>query len=124
LKGLLKPLLKTAIGMIPGVGPIASMAAGPLVDMVGSKFGFEVSQDKGKNKAQLEKAVRISAAAYDNLARNLDKNATDPKEASRLAASSFHSALDKAQAKIPVSLKKGDRVIKIRRGDRVLIKGV
>lgn len=124
LKGLLKPLMKTALGFIPGVGPIASMAAGPLVDMVGSKFGFEVSQDKGKNKAQLEKAVRISATAYDNLAKNLDKNVTDPKEASRLAAASFYSALDKAKAKIPVSMKKGCRVINIKRGDCIIIKGV
>lgn len=124
LKGMLKPFLKTAIGMIPGIGPVASTLSGPLIDMVGSKFGFEVTQDTEKNKAQLEKAVRITAAAYDNLARNLGKNATDPKEASRLAASSFQNSLDKIQAQIPVSLKKGYRIIKIRRGDRIMIKGV
>lgn len=115
LKGLLGSLAKTGLGtVIPG-GGVAMKA-----------LGFEASEDPEANREAWENYVDFSRRAFENLARNLEVNADDPLVASRIANEAFRTALREVQAKAPstVSQKKRRRVILVRPGEHVVIKGV
>ena len=93
LKGLLASIAKAGLtSAIPGLG-----AAGPVL----SSLGFEASEDQESGREAWNNFVEVSREAFDDLAQNLNENADEPLEASRLATNAFQTAIKRVQSRIP-----------------------
>jgi hypothetical protein len=84
LGSLIKPALKAALSAHP-----AGMAALPAL----KALGFESSEDMGENREAWNNYVAVAQEAFEHLAANLNENADNPLEASRLAANAFQAGL-------------------------------
>lgn len=115
LKGLLGSLAKTGLGAVVPGGGVALKA-----------LGFESSEDPEANREAWENYVDLSRRAFENLARNLEMNADDPLVASRIANEAFQTALREVSTAAPSAVSQGKRyrVIRVRPGERIVIKGV
>ena len=84
LKGVGLPLLKKALAATPQ-GAIAMTALKAL--------GHEASEDTEVDREVWDSYVGVCKEAYEYLAENLNENADEPLEASRLANKAFQTAL-------------------------------
>lgn len=116
LRGDIGGLVKSGLGAALKAHP-AGAALSPAL----SALGFEAGED---NREAWDNVVNVAREAYDRLAESMHENADDPLEASRLATNAFQSALNKVSAQKPyiASTGKRRRVIKIRKGDVLVIK--
>jgi hypothetical protein len=85
---LIKPALKAALSAHP-----AGMAALPAL----KALGFESSEDMGENREAWNRYASVAREAFEHLAENINENADNPLEASRLANGAFQKALKGTQ---------------------------
>ena len=142
LKGTLMNLGKQAIaGAIPGGGA----ALGAL-----NSLGFTQSENPEDNREAWENYVQMAGEAFETLANNVTPKADQPVEASRLAASAYQHAMQRAQqrtaaagrrpamngqaARVPMSHPRGGRrvaritvkpgqIIVLRNARKVVVRG-
>jgi hypothetical protein len=119
LKGSLASLAKAGLASaIPG-GAVALPALKAL--------GFEASEPDG-NREAWDNYVEVAREAFDALAENLNEQADNPLEASRIAATSFNTGLKRVQGRGIAGHRSGrrrrTRVIRVRAGERIVIEGV
>lgn len=86
LKSLIGPALKAALSAHP-----AGMAALPAL----KALGFESSEDMGENREAWNNYVEVARESFEHLAQNINANADNPLEASRLANDAFQAGLKK-----------------------------
>jgi len=139
LKGMLGSLAKAGLASaVPG-GAVALPALKAL--------GFEASEDPEVNREAWQNYAEVSREAFEVLADSLHENADQPMEASRLASTAFQTALRNVQSRIGAtgtgaglgygrpaggtvighgSPQAGGRipVIRLRRGERVIIRAI
>lgn len=84
LGALIKPALKAALMAHP-----AGMAALPAL----KALGFESSEDMGENREAWDNYAAVAQESFEYLAANINANANNPIEASRLAANAFQAGL-------------------------------
>jgi hypothetical protein len=84
LGALIKPALKAALMAHP-----AGMAALPAL----KALGFESSEDMGENREAWNNYASVAQEAFEYLAANINENADNPLEASRLATNAFQAGL-------------------------------
>ncbi|MGA9769547.1 MAG: hypothetical protein WBV94_10935 [Blastocatellia bacterium] len=131
LKGLAKAGLTAAIGTNP-------MGAAALTALKG--LGFEASEDSEANRDAWNNYVDVAREAFESLAENVNERSDEPLEASRQATAAFQTALHKVRARVPharhgrgiyragqagfpAGQKRRARVIRVRRGERIIIIG-
>lgn len=150
-KGLLKKAVKAAAGSIPAVKALQSvtqLARGNLRGMLGSlakaglasaipggavalpalkALGFEAEEPEA-NREAWRNYGEVSREAFQYLAENLHEHADAPAEASRLATAALQAGLRKGQTRPRgrsfrrhAGPSAGTRVIRLRRGDRLII---
>jgi len=117
LKGLLSSLAKSGLAsVIPG-GSILTPALKAL--------GFGESEYPEENQEAWNNFVALSKEAFENLALNLNENADEPVEASRLATEAFQSALKTFPSPVRGGRpRKKVRTILVMPGETVILKGV
>jgi uncharacterized coiled-coil protein SlyX len=92
LKGTLGTLAKVGLKGVrtsTGVG-----AALPILNAL----GFEIGKGIEQNREAWQNFTNVCKESFDYLARNLNENADDPIEASRLASEAFSTALKKVES--------------------------
>lgn len=86
LTSLIGPALKAALSAHP-----AGMAALPAL----KALGFESSEDMGENREAWNNYANVARESFEHLAANINQNADNPIEASRLANDAFQAGLKK-----------------------------
>lgn len=150
-KGLLKKAVKAAAGSLPigkALQAATQLARGNLKGMLGSlakaglasaipggavalpalkALGFE-AEEPAANREAWRNYGEVSREAFQYLAENLHEQADAPAEASRLAAAALQAGLRKGQERRRGSgtrrreaVPGGTRVIRLRRGERLII---
>ncbi len=94
LKGSLLGLAKTALSSHPAIA-----AAMPALDALGfGKSGNSATDSTEENKEAWDNYVEVAREAYENLAKNLNENITDPMVANEVAKKSLKTALNTVKA--------------------------
>lgn len=88
LGALIKPAIKAALSAHP-----AGMAALPAL----KALGFESSEDISENREAWNRYASVAREAFEHLAENINENADNPLEASRLATNAFQAGLKNTQ---------------------------
>jgi hypothetical protein len=127
--GSLKGLAQAAISMHPAGGAALSALKG---------LGFEAGEDSEANRDAWNNYVEVAREAFEALAENLNERSDDPLEASRQATSAFETAMHRVRARVPAARmrrpinyggihpggpRRKRRVIRLKRGERILIIG-
>lgn len=121
LKGALGSLAKTGLTAALGASPIG-VAALPVL----KGLGFEATEDPEREREAWENYVSVARESFDHLGRHLDESALDPLGANRLAAAAFQAGLGKVQERVAAAgggerPARRRRVIRVRKGDRLVI---
>jgi hypothetical protein len=90
LKGTLGTLAKTGI---------KGMRAGTTIPVL-KALGFEAGGGTEQNREAWQNFTNVCKESFDYLARNLNENADDPLEASKLASEAFSIALKKVESEL------------------------
>jgi len=115
LKGLLGNLAKAGLG-----ATLSAVPGGAAIMPALKSLGFEASED---NRDAWDNVVSVARESYDYLASNLNENADDPVEASRLAFAAFNSGLKSIRSKVESPEGRDYRVIRVRKGEKIVIIG-
>lgn len=121
LKGGLGSLARTGLTAALGASPFGAAALPVLKGL-----GFEAAEDPAQEREAWENYVSVAREAFDHLGRHLDEAALDPLGASRLASAAFQAGLGKVQDRVAAAgggarPSRGRRVIRVRKGDRLVI---
>jgi hypothetical protein len=122
LKGALGSLAKSGLTAALGAHPLGAVALPALKGL-----GFETSQDPEQQREAWENYVAVAQEAFDHLGQNIGAAAVDPLGASRLASTAFQTGLSKVQARVGSGAggrapsRGRRRVIRVRRGDKIVI---
>jgi cell division protein FtsL len=86
--------LKGTLGTLAKAGLKEVRAGGAVLPVLGA-LGFEAGE---QNREAWQSFANVCKESFDYLARNLNENADDPLEASRLASEAFSAALKKVKS--------------------------
>jgi hypothetical protein len=86
--------LKGTLGTLAKAGLKEVRAGGAVLPVLGA-LGFEAGE---QNREAWQNFTNVCKESFDYLARNLNENADDPLEASRLASEAFSTALKKVKS--------------------------
>jgi cell division protein FtsL len=86
--------LKGTLGTLAKAGLKEVRAGGAVLPVLGA-LGFEAGE---QNREAWQSFANVCKESFDYLARNLNENADDPLEASRLASEAFSTALKKVKS--------------------------
>jgi hypothetical protein len=116
LKGTLGSLAKAGLKSALSAHP-AGAAALPALQAL----GFEATEDPEDNRGAWDNFVRLSEAAYDQLAHNFDdRAANDPIAANELAKRAFQAAFKQATGRSTRS-SHNHRIIRVKKGETITI---
>ena len=121
LKGALGSFAKSAVGALSNYPAFAAVM--PALDALGFKPGSSPN-GRRRNRAAWRKFAKLGKHAFQNLASGLTQTADQPAEAARVAGRAYEMALQQVKTGTP-ALTAGRsrvRVIRLRPGERILIK--
>jgi hypothetical protein len=117
LKSLLGNVLKSVMASNPALAALAP-AAGPALQAL----GFKEVEDPEENREAWNRFLEVSQDAYEYMVQNLTPQSNEPLQANKLAAAALHHGMSKARSRRTGGGNRRKHVVRVSRGDVVVIK--